>query len=284
MRRRNVVVVILAMVLLSAGAAASKRVRVPTMNDLATVWVGASPMSVEYLRLELTESGKGILTVQYLPEHPARAYRVTRTTLTKYRVVFEVQPAEPDAAPIYLRGDAIPGHLEPRNGRNQSRLEKTGRARTPPRPLGSHRSSDATGARSWKRRGRVSKPSNLSSPDKNKARSGMRGRNVLMVVLTLVLVSAGAAASKRVRVPTTKDLATVWVGASPISVEYLRLELTESGKGILTVQYLPEHPARAYRVTRTTLTKYRVVFEVQPVEPDAAPTISGVTRFRDIRA
>ena len=109
------------------------------------------------------------------------------------------------------------------------------------------------------------------SPDKNKARSGMRGRNVLMVVLTLVLVSAGAAASKRVRVPTTKDLATVWVGASPMSVEYLRLELTESGKGILTVQYLPEHPARAYRVTRTTLTKYRVVFEVQPVEPDAAP-------------
>ena len=120
------------------------------------------------------------------------------------------------------------------------------------------------------------------SADKNKARNGMRGRNVLMVVLTLVLVSAGAAASKRVRVPTTKDLATVWVGASPMSVEYLRLELTESGKGILTVQYLPEHPARAYRVTRTTLTKYRVVFEVQPVEPDAAPTISGVTRFRDI--
>lgn len=97
---------------MTTGAEASKPVKVPTLKDLATVWVGGSEFNAEYLRLDLTESGTGLLTIQYLRGNPARAYDVTGTTLQKYRVTFELRPAEPDAEPIYLRGEAIPGRLE----------------------------------------------------------------------------------------------------------------------------------------------------------------------------
>jgi len=104
------VAVVLA-VLFITDADASKRVRRPTMEDLATVWVGGSPSSLEFLRLDLGVQGTGLLTVQYLPTEPARAYRVTNTVLAEYRVNFRVAPAETAAEAIYLRGTAIPGQL-----------------------------------------------------------------------------------------------------------------------------------------------------------------------------
>jgi len=89
---------------------ASKRPRVPTMQDLATVWVGGNEL--EYLRLEVSESGIGVLTIQDLPHAPAHAYRVTRAVLHEYRVNFAVEPAEPKAEPITVGGTVGAGRLE----------------------------------------------------------------------------------------------------------------------------------------------------------------------------
>jgi hypothetical protein len=52
------------------------------------------------------------LTIQFLPQKPARAYRVTKTVLRQYRVNFAVQPQDHDAEPIAVGGEALPGSLE----------------------------------------------------------------------------------------------------------------------------------------------------------------------------
>jgi len=105
---------LLVAMLMTAGAAgATKYVREPTMEDLAQVWIGTVPKGIlEFFRLELDDKGVGLLTVQYLPQEPARAYRVRRTTLAKYEVRFVLEPLGADAEPVYLRGQAIPGSLD----------------------------------------------------------------------------------------------------------------------------------------------------------------------------
>ena len=90
---------------------AAKPVRQPTMADLAQVWVGGRPTGAEFFRLELDAQGLGLLTVQYLPGRPAVAYRVLKTSLSKYKVEFVVDPIDDEAEPIFLRGEAYPGTL-----------------------------------------------------------------------------------------------------------------------------------------------------------------------------
>ena len=92
---------------------AAKPIRQPTMADLAQVLIGSQPKGIlEFFRLELDKEGVGLLTVQYLPQNPAVAYRVLKTSLSKYRVVFVLAPIDKAAEPIYLRGDAYPGTLD----------------------------------------------------------------------------------------------------------------------------------------------------------------------------
>ena len=81
------------------------------MADLATVWVTPSPQVVEFLRLQLEETGLGLLTVQYLPDAPAEAYKVTRTRLEKRRIGFDLDPVDATGERIVLDGVALPTHL-----------------------------------------------------------------------------------------------------------------------------------------------------------------------------
>jgi hypothetical protein len=111
MTRGVISTIVLGIFALCGSADASKRVPLPTMRDLATVWVGGGRGDLEFLRLELRENGTGVLTVQYLPARPAVAYRVTATALSKYRVDFTLAPAETGAEAVYLSGEAIPGEL-----------------------------------------------------------------------------------------------------------------------------------------------------------------------------
>ena len=91
---------------------ADKPVRQPTMADLARVWIGREPRStLIFFRLELNTEGVGLLTVQYLPDQQAAAYRVSKTSLSKYQVAFVLSPVDEGAEPLYLRGEAIPGLL-----------------------------------------------------------------------------------------------------------------------------------------------------------------------------
>src|SRR5881296_1372518 len=66
--------------------------------------------------------------------------------------------------------------------------------------------------------------------------SAIRTLSAVLLVVSLFAASAAFASSKRVRVPTMKDMAIVWVGGSDANVEYLRLALIESGTGLLTVR------------------------------------------------
>jgi len=118
MTRRTLLLASLALVV--ALPVAAKRIRQPTMADLAQVWIGGPPKGIEFFRLELDKEGVGLLTVQYLPHHPAVAYRVLKTSLSKYRVTFVLNPLESGAEPIFLRGEAYPGtmYLEVGNPKN----------------------------------------------------------------------------------------------------------------------------------------------------------------------
>ena len=78
------------------------------MADLAKVWVGASDSGVhDFYRIELDEEGKGMLTSTWSPDGPATAYRITKTTLSKYKVEFVVVPIDTRAGPVRLRGTAV---------------------------------------------------------------------------------------------------------------------------------------------------------------------------------
>lgn len=100
----------------------------------------------------------------------------------------------------------------------------------------------------------------------------IRKATVIGLVLSVGLCVSDALASKKVRQPTSSDLATVWVGGAPGDpLEYFRLELDTNGAGILTVQYLPGKPAVAYKVLATSLSGYRVSLETEPVDDGAQP-------------
>ncbi len=108
-----VIALVLSFSLPSTDALASKKVRQPTPGDLATVWVGGEPGDpLEYFRLELDASGQGTLTVQYLPDKPAMAYRVLATSLSGYAVRLDTEPVDAGAQPLQVRGEAIPDLLK----------------------------------------------------------------------------------------------------------------------------------------------------------------------------
>jgi hypothetical protein len=89
----------------------SKRIREPSREDLATVWVGGDPESLEYLRLELDAKGRGLLTIQYVPDARAVAYEVIATSLDRYDIVLELKPVDDTRHLIEVAGKAIPGLL-----------------------------------------------------------------------------------------------------------------------------------------------------------------------------
>jgi len=85
----------------------------PQLSDLATAWLGGPPRGiVEYFRLELDGSGKGILVVQYLPKNPPRLYEVSVARLKGYDIVFDVRVVDSNAEPIFLRGKATSHALD----------------------------------------------------------------------------------------------------------------------------------------------------------------------------
>jgi hypothetical protein len=98
-----------AVILSATDALASKRVRQPTRDDLATVWVGGGGgESIEFFRLELDAQGAGLLTVQYIPDSPASAYKVRGTSIAGYAIALEVSPIDARAQVLDVRGEATP--------------------------------------------------------------------------------------------------------------------------------------------------------------------------------
>lgn len=82
----------------------------PKLSDLATSWLGGSQDALQYFRLELDDTGHGILVVQYLPHNPAHLYEVSVSKLNGYKINFDVRAID-NAEPIFLRGRALPFEL-----------------------------------------------------------------------------------------------------------------------------------------------------------------------------
>jgi hypothetical protein len=93
-------------------ASAHKPVKQATLGDLATVWVGGDAGGLEFFRLELAGDGTGLLTVQWLPDQPANAYKVLATRLSGYQVAFVLETVDGLEKSLYLRGTAYPSLLE----------------------------------------------------------------------------------------------------------------------------------------------------------------------------
>jgi hypothetical protein len=94
----NIRLLVIAIVLIlsaASNAGEQKPSRIPTLEELATTWVGEGlEWSLEYYRLDLQVNGEGSLVIQYLPHQTPVAYRVRGTTLNKHRIALELQPLD----------------------------------------------------------------------------------------------------------------------------------------------------------------------------------------------
>lgn len=95
----------------SQPGAPGKDARQPTLADLATVWIGGG-IAGEYARVELEADGRGLMTIQFLPDGKAEAFIITRTNISRYAVTFAVSPVDDATSDLYVRGTAVPTALE----------------------------------------------------------------------------------------------------------------------------------------------------------------------------
>ena len=110
---RQLLVIVLLLVIASVPCKARSMAPPAQLPDLATAWLGGAPRPVvEYFRLELDDSGKGILVVQWLPKNPPRLYEVSIARLEGYDIEFDVRPVDSNAQAIFLRGTATTHALD----------------------------------------------------------------------------------------------------------------------------------------------------------------------------
>ncbi len=101
--RRLLITIALAAV--AVPAYGHKRLPQPTASELATVWVGwADPL--HYFRLQLTEDGTGLCGLYESIRSSTRLYEVTEWTLDGYDIEVTLEPIDPDAWPVTMKGTA----------------------------------------------------------------------------------------------------------------------------------------------------------------------------------
>jgi hypothetical protein len=97
---------LLAIILVSfAVANAAARSVVFPLGELGGSWLGSSEDNGEYFRLEIDNKGRGVLTVQYLPDDAPDAYEVLSTSLSGYAISFKLRSIG-EAEDIFVRGSA----------------------------------------------------------------------------------------------------------------------------------------------------------------------------------
>ncbi len=76
--------------------------RPPTASEVAGVYSGYGDQ-VEFLRLELDSDGTGYVCVSYLPNSPARLYRVESWRLSDWIVEVQTRPLDKDTEAVTFR-------------------------------------------------------------------------------------------------------------------------------------------------------------------------------------
>lgn len=83
----------------SEASAARKKVKPPTREEVAQVWVGWSTDDLYLLRVELLPNGKGFGAYSFLEEEP-RTFRITSWEYVAGQI--KIHPAPPDGPPSWV--------------------------------------------------------------------------------------------------------------------------------------------------------------------------------------
>ena len=103
MKRKHLVIA--AGVVLAAHLVAHARSPVPppTVDKIADTWIGFCEDDLYYYRLTLGANGTGMCANTFVRE-PAKLYRATKWTLDGYAIEIKLQPVDPEAEPIWMKG------------------------------------------------------------------------------------------------------------------------------------------------------------------------------------
>ena len=89
----------------------AKKIREPTVSDLASSWVGWAD-SLHYLRIQLSTNGTGLCCLYWNGSPPASyLHRITRWDIRGYNLSLTLDPIDSAAWKILLSGKATPGRL-----------------------------------------------------------------------------------------------------------------------------------------------------------------------------
>ena len=91
-------------------AAHEKIVPPPQIDKVADTWVGFTSDDVKYFRLTLNKMEPGMCAYTFVRE-PAELYRVTKWTLDDYAIDITLEPVDPNAEPIWMKGTTTGWHL-----------------------------------------------------------------------------------------------------------------------------------------------------------------------------
>ena len=78
----------------------------------------------------------------------------------------------------------------------------------------------------------------------------------------------------------------MWIGFGNDGIQCARLQLNEKGVGTLVLNFAPNYPAKAYRVSASDLRNETLLLTLTPIDPDPdGIAVTGTaTRFRlDLR-
>jgi hypothetical protein len=101
---------------------------------------------------------------------------------------------------------------------------------------------------------------------------------ILGIVTVILSVAVTVWATRPAQPPKASDVTGIYSGYGD-QVEFLRLELDADGTGYLCVSYLPDSPARLYRVDSWRLSEWIVEVQTRPLDKDRPEPVT----FRKLR-
>jgi len=83
----------------------------PKIEQLAGAWIGPNDQTA-YFRMEIDKAGHGLLVIQEdSPDGKFSFYRISKTTLSQYKISFALVPLNRADPTVALSGEASPGEL-----------------------------------------------------------------------------------------------------------------------------------------------------------------------------
>ena len=115
MKRKTLIFSVVGLIHASFVGYATERVPHPKVEEIADTWIGFNEDDLYYYRLNLNTNGNGICASTFVRD-PAKLYRVTEWTLDNYAIEIKLEPVDPKAEPIWMKGETAGLHLDLMSG------------------------------------------------------------------------------------------------------------------------------------------------------------------------